>query len=478
MAYFTQCTHCHTRFRITDAHLEAYNGQVRCGKCQQVFDARENLQPEQAPEPSKPIAPMPEPQPQKIADEAEHLQQVLASSRVPDKASELTSSTISEAHDRPSLPSDDDIERFDQSGFNLELPDFEAPKTEAPQAAATPQTAVKNQEQNLIAAVSTPQNQALAPQTATPPAAVANAAAPETKPQIDQAAPQTTAQTSTANTKTSDTPQPPPTETFDALKKQAPTERKTIDEATRQAFIQAMTAAQAELEQKDPQETLKNQTENTTKSSNNKIAAYESTENLDDDLPDEKISARDEEDNVVLATRVHLPEEEEEEEDDDGAQSRKTLFFGIAIAASVLLCLQLTFLYRTEISAEVPGARAILESACQSLGCQVPLTQKGEFLRTEWSELTYVPDHPSLVQLSATLRNHAPYPMAYPFLELNLKDSDNHVIARKVFAPQAYLPEERQHMNVFHANSELKIILPMELGTLKSAGYSLVWFYP
>jgi predicted Zn finger-like uncharacterized protein len=35
----TQCPHCHTLFRITDAQLAMAEGRVRCGFCKQVFDA-------------------------------------------------------------------------------------------------------------------------------------------------------------------------------------------------------------------------------------------------------------------------------------------------------------------------------------------------------------------------------------------------------------------------------------------------------
>src|SRR5437868_4695178 len=41
---FTVCTHCHTRFRLSAAALTAAQGQVRCGKCHEVFDAYENLE--------------------------------------------------------------------------------------------------------------------------------------------------------------------------------------------------------------------------------------------------------------------------------------------------------------------------------------------------------------------------------------------------------------------------------------------------
>lgn len=39
----TVCSHCKTRFRISDAQLRAAQGQVRCGKCHEVFDAFQGL---------------------------------------------------------------------------------------------------------------------------------------------------------------------------------------------------------------------------------------------------------------------------------------------------------------------------------------------------------------------------------------------------------------------------------------------------
>ena len=39
----TNCPHCSTSFRVTQAQIQAANGAVRCGSCLQVFDARKNL---------------------------------------------------------------------------------------------------------------------------------------------------------------------------------------------------------------------------------------------------------------------------------------------------------------------------------------------------------------------------------------------------------------------------------------------------
>lgn len=47
MSGTTLCPHCNTRFKITEAQLEAHQGMVRCGQCMQAFDARPGYIPDQ-----------------------------------------------------------------------------------------------------------------------------------------------------------------------------------------------------------------------------------------------------------------------------------------------------------------------------------------------------------------------------------------------------------------------------------------------
>ena len=39
MSMYTRCSHCDTYFRVSREQLQASSGQVRCGRCQKVFDA-------------------------------------------------------------------------------------------------------------------------------------------------------------------------------------------------------------------------------------------------------------------------------------------------------------------------------------------------------------------------------------------------------------------------------------------------------
>ena len=57
----TQCPRCHTRFLVTPDQLAAHNGDVRCGHCDEVFKATENLHnDEPRAEPTPPVIAPPE----------------------------------------------------------------------------------------------------------------------------------------------------------------------------------------------------------------------------------------------------------------------------------------------------------------------------------------------------------------------------------------------------------------------------------
>ena len=43
MSMYTRCPHCETVFRVTPQQLQVSSGQVRCGRCEQVFDAFSTL---------------------------------------------------------------------------------------------------------------------------------------------------------------------------------------------------------------------------------------------------------------------------------------------------------------------------------------------------------------------------------------------------------------------------------------------------
>ena len=61
MRMSTRCPACGTAFRLYPEQLAARDGQVRCGKCASIFDARSTLLTEDEPEPPHADAPAPPP---------------------------------------------------------------------------------------------------------------------------------------------------------------------------------------------------------------------------------------------------------------------------------------------------------------------------------------------------------------------------------------------------------------------------------
>lgn len=476
MAYITQCPHCQTRFRLTDAHLDAYGGQVRCGKCQQVFDARQSLKsdsvvstPAPTPEPAPAPSPRPAPTPQpdsvlppadsaNMAREAEHLAKVLADAEkarqaLNQKPAKLTADD-QPAVGKPVLPSDQDIDRFNAE-FDLTLPEFDMlPDVGKPAAAAAP------------APVATP-----APVAPPPPAA-----APPVPPPPPPPAPAPVA------------PPPPVVEPEPVAAKPAPAPAAAFDQRLEPSFGDSFNAALGKNPEMAPMAPIipfDDEDDDDAKVSLSSQANAQSSrrhpnreEIIDEPPPPDNLDSFPFGHPAFTADPfAEIPPPPLTKKKSQSA-ALSWLWLGSSMVATAALMAQMAYLYRTELGAEVPGARPVLESLCSGFGCDVPLPQKAEFLRTEWSELTFVPDHPNLVQLSATLRNHAPYPQSYPHLEVSLKDGEDHLLARRVFTPEQYLSETDFKLQQFNGSSEVKVLMHLDLGQLKSSGYSLLWFYP
>ena len=147
---------------------------------------------------------------------------------------------------------------------------------------------------------------------------------------------------------------------------------------------------------------------------------------------------------------------------------------GAAIALCFLL-LQLLYVFRLQLAQDFPALRPKMLVLCQTLRCTMPLPQQAHLLRSEYSELTFIPNSAQLIQLNATLRNLAPFEQALPKLELTLTDDHEQVVLRKVFTAAQYLPQAQ--LTSIESNEEIRAFIQLDLGELHSTGYSLYWFY-
>jgi hypothetical protein len=80
--------------------------------------------------------------------------------------------------------------------------------------------------------------------------------------------------------------------------------------------------------------------------------------------------------------------------------------------------------------------------------------------------------------LSATIRNRATHPIAYPYLELTLTDSAERIVVRRAFAPQDYAGGTADLHAGIAVNGERLVKLFIDASATQQAGYQLYLFYP
>ena len=144
-----------------------------------------------------------------------------------------------------------------------------------------------------------------------------------------------------------------------------------------------------------------------------------------------------------------------------------------------LLAGQAVYFYRTEISILVPDTRPYLEQYCELLGCTISLQQQAGLLSIESSDLQadFTQSNGAAV-LTATVRNYAPYPQAYPVLELTLTDIQDQPLASRIFTPGEYLGRDANPTKTIAPAHEIDIKLHLASDDLNAAGYRLFLLYP
>ena len=139
----------------------------------------------------------------------------------------------------------------------------------------------------------------------------------------------------------------------------------------------------------------------------------------------------------------------------------------------IVLAAQIIYLYRTELSVIAPGTKPFLEQYCKLFQCTVSLPSPTKFLDIESSGMEADKQHPGVITLNAVVRNHAPYPQAFPMFQLTLIDSRDEPLASSTFPPDAYLVKNRNKTGAVAPNDEFNVTLLLDSGNVNAAGYRL-----
>ena len=155
--------------------------------------------------------------------------------------------------------------------------------------------------------------------------------------------------------------------------------------------------------------------------------------------------------------------------------------WALAMAIPILLVLlagQALFHFRDAIAAHWPTTKSALIKLCAVAGCDVRPVADISGLSIEASDLQADPAHRGLLILSSTIRNRAPFALAYPFVELTLSDAQDQIVVRRAFAPEEYLSAAADPRGGIAGNSELAVKLFIDASATTQAGYQVYLFYP
>ena len=158
-------------------------------------------------------------------------------------------------------------------------------------------------------------------------------------------------------------------------------------------------------------------------------------------------------------------------------QPLSRLWWPASVLLLLALAVQVAYRYRGEIAVLIPESKPLLERICVEFGCDVPLPRRAELLSIESSDLQADVSQPSVMVLTATLRNRAAFVQAFPALELTLTSEQGETVARRVLTPRDYVPQSHKSEAGFAAGSELQIRVYIEAAALKPTGYRLYLFY-
>lgn len=167
-----------------------------------------------------------------------------------------------------------------------------------------------------------------------------------------------------------------------------------------------------------------------------------------------------------------------EEELGEPVKSRLRWLWLVGIVLLLLaLAAQGLYFFRTELASRYPAFKPFLQQYCGVLRCTVRLPANPDLLSIDSSNLEADPQLASQVTLNAILRNRAPFAQEYPHLELSLTDTQDKVVARRIFSPLEYA-KNADLVRGMPPSEEVQVKLRLDIDDLKAMGYRLFLFYP
>ena len=144
---------------------------------------------------------------------------------------------------------------------------------------------------------------------------------------------------------------------------------------------------------------------------------------------------------------------------------------------AMLAGLQTIYAKRTQLAAEYPQVKPLLQQACAALQCQISLPKNVDLLTIDDSDMQEDEDHENVIKFSSLLINNANYVQAYPDIELTLTATDDQPVLRRLIKPTEYLITNTNVDTGLAAREEVRVNLAINVKDLAVAGYRILLVY-
>jgi predicted Zn finger-like uncharacterized protein len=144
-----------------------------------------------------------------------------------------------------------------------------------------------------------------------------------------------------------------------------------------------------------------------------------------------------------------------------------------AALLAAMLAAQVAYQYREPLAARSPLLAPALHAGCAWLGCRIGAPLALDRIRLEASDLSRTNDD-QVLRFTADLYNTADFAVRAPALDLSFTDASGQVVSRKVLMPS----ELGARGEALGAEGQWRVDARLAVGDLRIAGYTVEVFYP
>lgn len=148
------------------------------------------------------------------------------------------------------------------------------------------------------------------------------------------------------------------------------------------------------------------------------------------------------------------------------------------LLAGIVLLLQYAHLHRNRLAVQFPAARSALQQLCDLSGCQLAAWRQIQSINVESSDFTLLRGE-NHYRMTLGLRNRSHLPIAAPWIELTLTDSQDKPIVRRPFSPyELGIKSVQFQPGTLYEGDVLIDIDPKIINPRYISGYRVLAFYP